>query len=186
MTVRDADGGETLSLAAMSSPRRRVTELPTWLEAWTIYAAARVSYDPEQAAELLAYQGLILAAARQYSFSAVLDYDVSFRQLAATNRNLRWDRRDIDLFTRCFTDRGLRHDSTVARTPFRDGGGAPGCGAFPVFSTQRHTRTADGAYICRNFNTKGCTSKTCAYAHCCFSCRGPHSASTARCGLPSP
>ncbi len=45
---------------------RPITCLDTWLEAWSIYAGVRTSYNPELAPELFRYQTFITRASRRF------------------------------------------------------------------------------------------------------------------------
>ena len=178
---QDNDGGSLT--VAVPAARQRIVDLPTWLEAWTIFAAALVHAAPALAARLLAYQGLILGAAQRFMFSAVLKYDRAFRQLIAADPSVQWDRWDANLYAKAFTGQGLLSArAPTTRPPFRQSGGAQPSTGAPDRHKQLHFQASDGRPICRKFNAKGCDLRACKYAHCCLVCQGPHSASSNRCG----
>lgn len=179
------DSSDAITVATSQPARRKVDDLPSWLEAWTVFAAASTAANPQRALQLWAYQDLILSAARRYRFEAVMEYDRSFRRLAEKEPSVRWDRRDPDLYSAAFTGQGVAAAGRPAPErfvagsgqPFRNGGApvrrsAPGSSAA---HNQRFFATPDGVPICRNYNTKGCTIAHCRFAHICFRCRGPHS-----------
>ena len=43
-------------------------------------------------------------------FSAVLEYDRTFRQLIAADPSVQWNRRDDDLYAKAFTGQGLAEE----------------------------------------------------------------------------
>ena len=53
---------------------------------------------------LVADQDPIVSAASRFNFDVVLLYDQRFRHDAENDLTLRWDWRDTDLYTECFTD----------------------------------------------------------------------------------
>ena len=162
--VPDDEGGDTVVVTSSATPRRRVDSLATWLEAWSVYAAARIHAAPKLAPQLLAYQCFIASAVKQYPVPAVLAYDASFRQLIAKDPTMRWDKRDVDLYVQVFT-------GSWSRAPPAGGSDRP------LFD-----RTTEDVPICRRFNSRaGCPFGNCTFAHCCNRCRGPHSAATTSC-----
>ena len=180
---QDNEDEGIITVATVGPPRRKVRDMSSWLEAWTTYAAVVVAWNPQRAGELLAYQDTILSAFRQFRPDAVLAYDRSFRLLAEKDLSFPWDRRDTDLYTKIFTGQGLRNpDYNNAGThPFRAGGGVGRALPRTAQPVQHYKKTADGEFICRNFNARKCTTPKCRYAHCCFVCRGPHSAAEGLC-----
>ena len=66
----------------MGPPRRKTRDMSSWREAWTMYAAVIVAWNPQRAEELLAFHDTILSAFRQFRPAAVLAYNRSFCLLA--------------------------------------------------------------------------------------------------------
>ena len=62
-----------------------------------------IDHAPAHAPQLVAYQRIITLASNQYPLEAWLNYDVSFRTLAASDPLLRWDVRLTDLWVECFS-----------------------------------------------------------------------------------
>lgn len=141
-----AESGSILLAAATPKGTRKIKDLPSWLEAWTIYAAIYSAAHPPRSQELFSYQHLILNAASKFQFGAVLEYDRTFRAQLAANPSLKWDHIAQDLYTTTFDAR--------ASLPFR---------ATEVGQT---ASTDD----CRLFNRGKCFRKQCRYRHACSKC----------------
>ena len=118
---------DTFTISTQGSPRRQISDLATWLEAFTIFASTCTMVAPDRAPALWAYQDQVLTAGRRYHFHAVLGCDRKFRQLAEQDPTLQWDRRDPDLHTEAFTSQartgthGVRQQQPVRGSS----GGAP-------------------------------------------------------------
>ncbi len=78
--------------------RRVVSDLPTWLEAWNIYLAARLSCVQSLAPELAKYQATVTSLFAAYRADACIQYDNLFRQCAARDPTIRWDTLKDDIF----------------------------------------------------------------------------------------
>ena len=145
--VPDGEGGDSIVVTSTATPRRRVDNLASWLEAWSVYAAARIHASPRLAPQLLAYQSFISTAVQRYPVPAVLAYDASFRQLIAQDPTMRWDKRDVDLDVQVFTGSWSHAQPAVRgdRPPSRRGGGVEPHTPSPA---ARFTRTAEGEPIC--------------------------------------
>ena len=87
---------------------RRVHDIATWLEAWSLYMHVVISNAPHHTAELLSYQCMILAANRQYFAEAWLMYDQQFRRFVASQPGKRFDTIDINTWQLCITGKA-RH-----------------------------------------------------------------------------
>ena len=107
LTVGEASEG-TLTLTTQPRNSRRVNDIDSWLEAWTVFAAVFSDAHPSRAAELLGYQHQILKANARYLFSAVAAYDRAFRCSAASDPSLRWDAIVQSLYTTSFDARAVR------------------------------------------------------------------------------
>ena len=85
--------------------RRRVHDIGTWLEAWTMYMHATFTIAPHHVSELLSYQAMILAANRQYYLDAWLSYDQQLRMLIVSQPGRRFDSIDINTWQLCVTSK---------------------------------------------------------------------------------
>ncbi|KAK3730981.1 hypothetical protein QZH41_020373, partial [Actinostola sp. cb2023] len=66
--------------------RRRIDDIVTWLEAFSIFKLVLVSYFPQRWADLSRYQLLILRTHRQLNGRAWLTYDRAFREHVAATK----------------------------------------------------------------------------------------------------
>ena len=170
--------------------KRRVCNLGTWLEAWTVFCRVLVDAAPELAPDVLQYQSIITEASAKYSEDAWLTYDRRFRMaLAAQPQRFAWGVIDPNLWQSCMTGKALpscprcrlSRPTPGLFCPFRSG-----LSPAPSFGSGGPSRqtifTHSGTQVCRNFNTGSCESMQCTRAHVCFSCRGNHSAHSCRAG----
>ena len=78
--------GRLVLTSTPKKPKRRIEDISTWLEAFSVYCLVLVSYFPHRWKDLLQYQLLILRMFRQFSSPVWLSYDRAFREnAAATN-----------------------------------------------------------------------------------------------------
>ena len=71
--------------------KRKVCNLQTWLEAWTVYSRILCVAAAERIRDLLFYKGTIVEASSKYSSDAWLSYDRRFRMaLAAQPHAFSW------------------------------------------------------------------------------------------------
>ena len=88
--------------------KRRVCNLGTWLEAWTVFCRVLVDAAPELAPDVLQYQSIITEASAKYSEDAWLTYDRRFRMaLAAQPHRFAWGVIDPNLWQSCMTGKAL-------------------------------------------------------------------------------
>lgn len=64
-------------------PKRKIENLQTWLEAWSLFSLVAVNEFPQSAAEFLRHQLCIVQAAGKYWFSAVMSCGVQICQALA-------------------------------------------------------------------------------------------------------
>ena len=98
--AQDRDSGSFNLIRTSSSAKPRVTDLHSWLQAWTAYLIVRSTASPDLTSQLLAYQRTIVEAAAMYRPAAWLNYDVAFRRQASANSSTRWDAIALDLWTK--------------------------------------------------------------------------------------
>ena len=107
LEFRSNAGGalELVEVGASHPVRRRVHDIGTWLEAWTMYMHAICTIAPHRMSELLSYQAMILAANRQFYSEAWLSYDQQFRMLIAFQPGRRFDSIAINTWQLCVTSK---------------------------------------------------------------------------------
>ena len=71
--------------------KHKVTDIYTWLMAWTLFFQIFIFYRPHMMTQLLKYQTFISNLAYTYNFNAWYSYDQAFRQHVANNPSARWD-----------------------------------------------------------------------------------------------
>ena len=149
LTLGDNSGFLTLS---HQNRGKKIDSIDAWLEAWTTYAAIYAGSHPQSAADLLAYQHMILNAARKFKFASVAEYNRLFRCSRAADSAVKWDCVLHTLYTTIFDSRALM--------PFRAGAAAASGAAAPGSSTE----------LCRLFNRGECSRPVCRYRHACSTC----------------
>ena len=87
--------------SSIQSVIKSITSFDTWMQAWNIYLAVLLAHNPSRAVELFGYQRLICSANTLLPVHSWLQYDSTFRTLAAANPLLRWDQRHPDLWSEC-------------------------------------------------------------------------------------
>ena len=167
--------------------KRRVCNLGTWLEVWTVFCHV-LDAAPELAPDVLQYhyQSIITEASAKYSEDAWLTYDRRFRMaLAAQPHRFAWGVIDPNLWQLCMTGKALpscprcrlSHPTPGPFCPFRSGPSLA-----PSFGSEGPSRqtifTHSGKPVCRNFNTGSCNSTQCTRAALTFAFRAGETTST--------
>ena len=195
--AQDRDSGSFNLIRTSSSAKPRVTDLHSWLQAWTAYLIVRSTASPDLTSQLLAYQRTIVEAAAMYRPAAWLNYDVAFRRQASANSSTRWDAIALDLWTvrmapgavnpycpqclrrhprpseECF--RG--HSQRSAIPPSRPAPNNPRFRNASEDNTRfRGTddRFRSGTDICMDFQRRRCFRPMCVFRHVCRECAGNH------------
>ena len=68
------------------------------MEAWNRYAGVIITTNPTRALEVVKYQTLITMAFQDYPPKACIEYDRRFRQLAAKDKKVSWEKYEEDIF----------------------------------------------------------------------------------------
>ena len=181
--------GEYVSFDKLTIPDKRhdkhpskrsgkvVSDLASWLEAWNRYVGGTIALHPSRALDMLKYQTLITTVFRDYPPDACLDYDRRFRQLAAKDKTLAWNKYKEDIFVWCFSPK----PSNIANSHHSFCFGKPGVFTRLGPATDSVPHTPARAEICIRFNSaRGCTKgSACKFKHVCNKkrCEGEHSAS---------
>ena len=77
---------------------KAITDILSWMQAFTVYTLVVTAYYPARVADLLKYQLLIMRTAQQFSGSAWLSYDRAFRRQAAVYKLTDWSHLNPKLF----------------------------------------------------------------------------------------
>jgi len=174
-----------------AQPQRRVHDIASWLEAFTLFMRVIADSAPAKLPSLLTYQSTILEANNNYHTEAWLTYDRRFRRALATlPMQYDWAKIDPNLWQSCFTSHGRPpcprcntvHPIPVPRCPFRGGpplAPTPSGGYGAGFSSATPPAPLhQGKPICRNYNRGACSNTACPRSHVCLRCRGRHSEHT--------
>ena len=143
--------------------RRKIEDIASWMEAFSIFAMILVTHFPHRWKDLLQYQLLILRTFRHFSGKVWLAYDRAFREHAAAIRLTDWSSMNVQLFNFHAAGSSVR-DSTLAQS--NEYPEPPGSSSSNV--------------VCISWNKGRCTAPfaSCRYAHRCNLCSGSHRATT--------
>ena len=78
--------------------REEITDVLTWMQAFSFYTLVLTSYWPARITDLLKYQLLIMRTAQQFTGSTWLSYDRAFRRQAAAYRQTDWSVMNAELY----------------------------------------------------------------------------------------
>ena len=79
-------------------PRRAVSDMASWLEAWNRFLCCHLSYYPSSALEMSKYQSIMVMLFSNHPSIHCLEYDRLFRQTAAQDTSIRWDAIKEDIY----------------------------------------------------------------------------------------
>ena len=142
-------------------PKRTVSDLTSWLEAWNRFVCCHLSYFPATALEMTKYQAIMVMLFTNHPPAHCVEYDRLFRRAAAQNTSVRWDVIKEDIYVWAVTKRST---SFRERPPIMSRLGPAVSG-----SDKKETHTIDGKEICQRYNLGRCTlGDDCRYAHSCW------------------
>ena len=90
--------GRLVLTSTPKKPKRRVDDITSWLEAFSIYCLILSSHFPHRWKDLMQYQLLILRTHRQFAGRVWLAYDRAFREHAAASNLTDWSTINVQLF----------------------------------------------------------------------------------------
>ena len=154
--------GRFVFLPSAKKQRRRIEDIVTWSEAFTIFTLILTSYFPHRWKDLTSYKLLILRTYRQFSGRVWLAYDQAFRQHAAATKLVDWSTMNVQLYN------------------FHAAGASVRSGSGGFLSELPEPSGADSSQvICRSWNRGRCSAQfaSCRFAHRCSTCAGSHRAS---------
>jgi len=118
--------GPRILVQNSSNNRNKVTDLYTWVLAWSLFFQACIIFRGHLVAQLLKYQIFIAQLASQYNFQAWYAYDQAFRVFMSNNPHCNWDQCNDDIFnlhirgaqgrSRCFSCGGRDHFANACPT----------------------------------------------------------------------
>ena len=160
------DGKLLIALA-----RKRVVEITdilTWIQAFTIYQWIFCSTYPSRCQDTTQYKLLILQMACQFPRPAWLNYDMAFRKDAAAYFITDWSQMNLNLYnfhTRAsgtITGQSASRLTSLAHTS--------------ASSNIKSKRSFDPIQYCRSWNDGACqwSLGKCRYRHVCKRCDGEH------------
>ena len=88
---------------ARLKPRRSVTNISKWLQAFTVYVSVIAKKQAHRVPVIMGYQILILESSNEYRNDCWLGYDRCFRQQATSQSNRKWSDMDSTLWNMAFT-----------------------------------------------------------------------------------
>ena len=152
--------GNIADAPKVSKPVTRPTlSIIEWVQSFGIYTAVLSKSQPHRVADLLGYQTLILQAHQEFQGDFWLRYDRTFRQKAATVKNIKWATMYTTLWSLAFSGRG-RSGSFNERN--RDQGSPK----YGNTSTQSPRQPP----VCFKWNRDVCTFCNCKFLHKCSYC----------------
>ena len=147
--------------STLKKAKRRIVDIATWMEAFSIYSLVLTSHFPHRWRDLSQYKLLILRTYQKFSNRVWLAYDRAFREHAAATNLTDWSNMNVQLFN--FHAAGA---STHGHGEFANESAEP-AGA-PCSQT-----------VCKSWNRGRCSAPHAQYrfSHRCSSCSGSHHAS---------
>ena len=134
-----------------------------WALAFSTFAALFAQGTPERAPSLMTYMAIILRMARQGRPGMWSRYDRAFRQAAALDPTLQWDRRETDIWLSALSEDNMGPPLPPGRLLPPPAMGIPDTSLRPV------------PEICIRWN-RGTCIPPCRYTHRCMTCHDPRHA----------
>ena len=136
---------------------REITDVVTWVEAFTVYMWIFCCTHPSRWHDVTQYKLLILQTARQFSGKAWLHYDSAFRKDTAASGLTDWSRMNSDLYN---------FHTRLPQQQFQP----------PTTSSLPSRSITSSSIFCRSWNNGSCAWPygQCRYRHRCEKCEGEH------------
>ena len=141
-------------------PKRQITDITSWMEAFSIFFLIVCSYFPHRWGDLTSYKLLILRTYRQFSGYCWLNYDWAFREHAAAVKLTDWST-NVQLFN---------YHTAGAQVRIRP------ASVTPVTSQAEASGKTTSKVICHSWNAGRCIAINphCRFRHACSRCSGDH------------
>ena len=152
-------------------PRRQISDITSWMEAFSIFFLILCSTFPHRWRDLTSYKLLILRTYRQFSGFCWLNYDRAFREHAAAVKLTDWSSMNVQLFNYHTAGAQVR-----SRLSFSNSSA----------SQAEATGNTFRKIVCHSWNAGRCIALTpqCRFRHVCSNCSGEHRATS--CSSPAP
>lgn len=137
-----------------------IVSFKDWALAFSTYMAVAVHLHPELTRPMVIYLNIVSRLAREVPGLVWQKYDRLFRQAAAVNPNLNWDRREPDIWLAAMAEQASQ-------------GTTPTAGATTPTSTSTPGKQSEAkGEICRRFSRGECVSQSaCKFRHACMLCQ---------------
>ena len=157
----------------VSTSKKRVVEITdilSWVEAFTIYSLILCNAYPSRWPDLNQYKLLIIQTARRFPALAWLHYDVAFRKEAAATGLTDWSRMNLDRY-----NFHTRASSSLSTPPTQVNQPRQATSATPQSFPDNRRSLATTQY-CHSWNDGNCRWPfgRCRFRHACESCDGEH------------
>lgn len=158
----------------VSSSKKRVVEITdilSWVEAFTIYCLILCQSYPARWPDLNQYKLLIIQMAKRFPGLAWLHYDGAFRKEAAATGLTDWSRMNLDLYNFHTRAGGIDSLTTPMPTPPRQS-------TMESSGPSAKSQNARSSQYCHSWNDGQCRWPfgRCRFLHRCESCNGDHPA----------
>ena len=90
--------GRLVLTSTPKKPKRRIEDIATWMEAFSVFCLIMISFFPHRSRDPLQYKLLILRTYRQFRGKVWLAYDRAFREHAAAANVVDWSFINVQLF----------------------------------------------------------------------------------------
>jgi len=177
---------------------RRVLDIFTWVQSFTIYVSVRAAHDPSLIPELMAYMYMIVRASQDFGGTGWVNYDTVFRRQAAATGVTSWSKVNGTLHYICFN--GPRRQVNRCELCLAATHRTEDCGlgdpeqesssrlraleamvqSLSSRQAASHTHASPpirpSGQVCRAWNRQGCHFRGCRHTHVCSTCGGNHPA----------
>ena len=90
--------GRVVLTSTHKKNRRRIEDITTWTEAFSIFSLVLTHYFPHRWRDLTQYKLLILRTYRQFGGKVWRSYDQAFREHAAASKLVDWSAMDVQIY----------------------------------------------------------------------------------------
>lgn len=153
--------GRLVLTSTPKKAKRRIEDIATWMEAFSVYSFVLTSHFPHRWRDLSQYKLLILRTYQQFSNRFWLAYDRAFREHAAATNLTDWSNMNVQLFNFHAAGASTRGRGELANES-----------AEPAGATSSQI-------VCKSWNRGRCSAPYAQYrfSHRCSSCSRSHRAS---------
>ena len=143
-----------------------ITDIVTWVEAFSIFCLVLCNSFPSRWLDLHKYKLLIIQTAKRFRDRSWLSYDIAYRKEAAASGSTDWSRMNADLYN-FHTRSPSASTSLPAPAPLL---------ASPSSGAPAATGNSSATQYCHSWNDGRCSWPfgRCRFRHACESCDGDH------------